>query len=177
MHCLKILYVCIVKALILITCPAQSHPKVHYQQTKIGMLCTWDLHKLGFSLMYTLNKQFTWATTTVWRAKGEVNVLLAVQADDVTGDVHHLLPDSAHNALFSIRTVQSTGYHKARQCNGNKPPHFTHNWPDWGHFFYPKHASLLNLNSCTQHTSCWQDCQNASNVILSSARDDLWVAP
>lgn len=170
---------CIVKTLILITCPAQ-HIQRHITHTKKKLACcTHGIYiNLVFSLMYTLNKQFTWATTTVWRAKGEVNVLLAVQADDVTGDVHHLLPDSAHKTLlFSIRTMQSTGYHKAWQCNRNKPPHFTHNWPYWGHFFYPKHASLLNLNSCTQHTSCWQHCQNASNVILSSARDDLWVAP
>lgn len=170
---------CIVKTLILITCPAQ-HIQRHITHTQKKLACcTHGIYiNLVFSLMYTLNKQFTWATTTVWRAKGEVNVLLAVQADDVTGDVHHLLPDSAHKTLlFSIRTMQSTGYHKAWQCYRNKPPHFTHNWPYWGHFFYPKHASLLNLNSCTQHTSFWQHCQNASNVILSSARDDLWVAP
>ena len=59
--------------------------------------------------------KLTWATTAIWRAKGEVDVLLAVQTDDVTGDVNHLLPDSAHTTLFCLVTGLCT-----KQCNRNK---------------------------------------------------------
>lgn len=134
---------------------------------------------LGFSLMYTLNKQFTWATTTIWRAKGEVNVLLAVQADDVTGDVHHLLPDSAHNALccLALGLCKALAVTKQGSAIGTNH-HISHKTSPTGVISsIPSMHHFWILNSCTQHTSCWQDCQNASNVILFSARHDLWVAP
>ena len=46
------------------------------------------------ALLGVLSLNAAGATTTIWRAKGEVDVLLAVQADHERGDVHHLLADT-----------------------------------------------------------------------------------
>jgi len=45
----------------------------------------------GFNLLHVLPLDATRSATTVWRLEGEINVLLAVQAHNVTGDVHNLL--------------------------------------------------------------------------------------
>lgn len=47
------------------------------------------------ALLGVLSLDTAWASATVRRPQGEVNVLLAVQAHHKGGDVHHLLADTA----------------------------------------------------------------------------------
>lgn len=47
------------------------------------------------ALLGVLSLDAAWASTTVWRPQGEVDVLLAVQANHKGGDVHHLLSHTA----------------------------------------------------------------------------------
>lgn len=45
------------------------------------------------ALLGILPLHTAWAATPIWRAQGEVNVLLGIQADNEGRDVHHLLSD------------------------------------------------------------------------------------
>ena len=47
------------------------------------------------ALLGVLSLDAAWASATVWRPQGEVDVLLAVQAHHEGGDVHHLLAHTA----------------------------------------------------------------------------------
>ena len=47
------------------------------------------------ALLGVLSLDTAWASTTVWRPQGEVDVLLTVQANHKGGDVHHLLAHTA----------------------------------------------------------------------------------
>lgn len=49
----------------------------------------------ALALLGVLSLDTAWASATVRRPQGEVNVLLAVQTNHKRGDVHHLLADTA----------------------------------------------------------------------------------
>lgn len=54
------------------------------------------------ALLGVLSLDATWASATVGRPQGEVDVLLAVQANHEGGDVHHLLAHAAERTRGAV---------------------------------------------------------------------------
>lgn len=63
----------------------------------------------------------SWATATVWRGEGKVDVLLGVEANDERRDVDNLFADAAHTWMLAagrraVLTLRSEVRGKLTEC-------------------------------------------------------------
>lgn len=72
----------------------------------------------ALALLGVLSLDTAWASATIWRPQGEVDVLLAVQTNHKGGDVHHLLADTTKNRQRSFKVY----IYKFKSSNSSDVP-------------------------------------------------------